>query len=71
MATQPPQPPEQRAAELIEKLPSSSVISKTGTALLGTGAVAAAISQELYVMNEEVVILAATAILFVYLGKVG
>ncbi|KAF8164678.1 hypothetical protein BJ912DRAFT_934832 [Pholiota molesta] len=38
-------------SEIIEELPSSpSLITKTGTALLGVGASAAAISQELYVM---------------------
>jgi F-type H+-transporting ATPase subunit b len=67
----PSQPPEQRAAEIIDKLPSSpSLITKTGTAVLGTGLLAAAISQELYVVNEETVLLVATFILFGYIGKV-
>ncbi|KAF4611128.1 hypothetical protein D9613_007178 [Agrocybe pediades] len=69
MATNPP-PPSERASEIIEKLPSSpSLITKTGTALLGVGAAAAAISQELYVVNEETIVLIASAIVFAYIGK--
>ncbi|KAF8906311.1 hypothetical protein CPB84DRAFT_1884202 [Gymnopilus junonius] len=61
----------ERASEIIEKLPSSpNLITKTGTALLGVGAAAAAISQELYVVNEETIILIASAIVFTYIGKV-
>ncbi|KAF8701278.1 hypothetical protein AX14_000485 [Amanita brunnescens Koide BX004] len=49
-----PTPPEDRAAEIVNKLLSSSnLITKTGTVILGTGLAAAAISQELYVVNEE------------------
>jgi F-type H+-transporting ATPase subunit b len=63
--------PEEKANELVNKLPSSpGLITKTGTALLGTGAVAAAISQELYVVNEESIILLGSIILFTYLGKI-
>lgn len=70
MATNPP-PPSERASEIIEKLPSSpSLITKTGTALLGTGLIATAISQELYVVNEESIVLIASLIVFTYLGKV-
>ena len=65
-----PVPPSKRAEEIIEKLPSSSFITKTGTALLGTGVIAAAISQELYVVNEESIDLIASLIVFTYLGKV-
>jgi len=70
MATHSP-PPSERASELIEKLPSSpNLITKTGTALLGAGAIAAAISQELYVVNEETIVLVASAIVFTYIAKV-
>jgi F-type H+-transporting ATPase subunit b len=49
-----PPPPAERVAEIIEKLPSHpSLITKTGTAILCSGLLAAAISQELYVFNEE------------------
>ncbi|KAF8202347.1 ATP synthase [Pholiota molesta] len=66
-----PTPPSERASEIIEKLPSSpSLITKTGTALLGVGAAAAAISQELYVVNEETIVLIASVIVFTYIGKV-
>jgi len=69
MATN-PLPPSQRAEQLIEKLPSSKFITKTGTALLGTGLIAAAISQELYVVNEESIVLIASLIVFTYIGKI-
>ena len=70
MATNQP-PPAERASELIEKLPSSpNLITKTGTALLATGAAAAAISQELYVVNEESIVLLASLMVFTYIGKI-
>ncbi|KAG6879091.1 hypothetical protein C0992_005236 [Termitomyces sp. T32_za158] len=66
-----PQPPAERASELIDKLPSSpGLLTKTGSAILGTGLAAAAISQELYVVNEESIILVASIIFFTYLGKI-
>ncbi|KAG9224240.1 hypothetical protein CCMSSC00406_0004739 [Pleurotus cornucopiae] len=66
-----PPPPAERASEIINKLPSSpNLITKTGTAVLGTGFVATAISQELYVLNEESLILAGSLILFTYIAKV-
>ncbi|KAG6812044.1 hypothetical protein H0H92_004628 [Tricholoma furcatifolium] len=71
MATSSNPPPEQRASEVIDKLPSSpGILSKTGSAILGTGLAATAISQELYVVNEESIILIASIIFFTYLGKV-
>ena len=64
-------PPEQRASELINKLPSSpSLITKTGSAILGSGLIATAISQELYVVNEETVILAGFVVLVTSIAKV-
>ncbi|KIM39655.1 hypothetical protein M413DRAFT_12191 [Hebeloma cylindrosporum] len=70
MATNPP-PPSERASEIIQKLPSSpNLITKTGTALLGVGAAATAISQELYVVNEETIVLIASIMVFTYIGKV-
>jgi F-type H+-transporting ATPase subunit b len=66
-----PTPPEERAAEIVNKLPSSpNLITKTGTAILGTGLAATAISQELYVVNEETIILIASAMFFTFLAKV-
>ena len=64
------QPPAERASQLINSVPSNSFASKTGTIVIGTGLVAAAISQELYVINEEAVVLAGFAILATYIGKV-
>jgi hypothetical protein len=46
------------------------LITKTGTAILGSGLLATAISQELYVFNEETVIAVGYLILFAYIGKV-
>ncbi len=64
-------PPEQRASELVNKLPSSpNLITKTGSAILGSGLIATAISQELYVMNEETVILAGFVVLVSFIAKV-
>ena len=66
-----PQPPADRASALINKVPSSpGIITKTGTVVLSTGLLAAAISQELYVMNEETVIAAGFIILVSYIAKV-
>jgi len=63
--------PADRANELVEKLPSSpGIVTKTGTALAGVGLSAAAISQELYVVNEETIVLIASAIVFTYIAKV-
>lgn len=64
-------PPEQRASEIIQSLPSSpSLVTKTGTVILGTGLLATAISQELYVLNEETVVFVGTFILFGVIAKV-
>jgi F-type H+-transporting ATPase subunit b len=66
-----PPPPAERAAEIVDKLPSHpSLVTKTGTAILGSGLIAAAISHELYVFNEETVIAAGYLILFAYIAKV-
>ncbi|KAH9991156.1 hypothetical protein BJV77DRAFT_1009270 [Russula vinacea] len=65
-----PPPPAERAAEIIDKLPSHpSLVTKTGTAILGSGLLATAISQELYVFNEETVIAVGFFILFGYIAK--
>jgi hypothetical protein len=66
-----PPPPAERAAEIVDKLPSHpNLITKTGTAILGSGLLATAISQELYVFNEETVIAVGYVILFAYIAKV-
>ncbi|KIJ21041.1 hypothetical protein PAXINDRAFT_165836 [Paxillus involutus ATCC 200175] len=69
MSSAPP-PPSERASEIINSLPSSpSLVTKTGSAILGTGLLATAISQELYVVNEETVVAVGTFILLTYIAK--
>ncbi|KAF5386351.1 hypothetical protein D9757_006647 [Collybiopsis confluens] len=70
MSSSNPPPPSERASEVINKLPSSpNLITKTGTALLGTGLAAAAISQELYVVNEETILLVGSIIFLTFMAK--
>ncbi|KAI0752980.1 ATP synthase [Daedaleopsis nitida] len=70
MASSSKPPPEERAAEIINTLPSSpSLVTKTGSVVLGTGLLATAISQELYVVNEETVIAAGFFILIGFIYK--
>ena len=57
MASSPKPPPEERVVEIINTLPSSpNLVTETGSVILGTGLLATAISQELYVVNEETAI---------------
>ena len=64
------QPPAEKASEIINKLPSSpNLVTKTGTVILGSGLVATAISQELYVMNEETVIAVGFFLLVGFIAK--
>lgn len=51
------QDPKQKASALLDLLPGNSVVSKTGWVTLTTALTAGAISNELFVLNEEVVIL--------------
>jgi hypothetical protein len=65
------QPPAERASEIIDKLPSSpNLLTKTGSVILGSGLVATAISQELYVVNEETVIAVGFFLLIGFIAKV-
>ncbi|KAK0549979.1 atp4 subunit B of the stator stalk of mitochondrial F1F0 ATP synthase [Tilletia horrida] len=61
--------PESRASALLDVLPGNSLVSKTGWVTLGTGLSAVAISNELYVVNEETVILAGFLIFATLLGR--
>ncbi|KAF8315362.1 putative H+-transporting two-sector ATPase chain b precursor, mitochondrial [Clavulina sp. PMI_390] len=63
------QPPAERANSLINSLPGNSLVSKTGFVVLSTGALATAISQELYVVNEETVVLVGTLAIFTYIAR--
>jgi hypothetical protein len=66
-----PPPHAERGAEITDKLPShASLITNTGTAILGSGLLATAISQELCVFNEETLIAIGYFILFAYIAKV-
>jgi len=61
MASQ--QSPDERAASIINSVPSSSLWTKTGGVVLGTAVAAAAVSTEIYVVNEETVLLVGFSIL--------
>ena len=69
MATE-PTPPAERAQEIIQSVPSTSLVTKTGAVVLGTALTATAISQELYVANDETVVLAGFLVFAAYLGRV-
>ncbi|KAF7317802.1 hypothetical protein MKEN_00868100 [Mycena kentingensis (nom. inval.)] len=69
MSSNPP-PPSERASEIINKLPESpNLITKAGTAVLGTGVVAAALSSELYVVNEETVLFVGSLIFLTLVAR--
>jgi hypothetical protein len=67
-----PPPLAERGAEITDKLLShATLITKTGTAILGSGLLAMTISQKLCVFNEETVIAVGYFILFTYIANVG
>ena len=53
----PAEDPKKRAQSIIDALPGSSLISKTAILSAGTGVSIYAISNELYVLNEESVVM--------------
>ena len=61
--------PEARASSILDALPGNSLVSKTGWVTLGTGLTAVAISKEIYVANEETVILVGSLIFSVLVGR--
>ncbi|GAA5930771.1 hypothetical protein JCM3775_003861 [Rhodotorula graminis] len=61
--------PAQKASALIDALPGNSLISKTGIVTLTAATSAAAISNELFVLNEEVVILGSFVIFLGYVSS--
>lgn len=63
------QPPAEKASSIIDSLPGNSVVSKTGFVVLSTGALATAISQELYVVTEETIVLAGFIGIFTVIAK--
>jgi F-type H+-transporting ATPase subunit b len=70
--TPPPQPdPKSRAAALIDALPGNSLLSKTGFLTVGTAALATAVSKELYIFNDESVILICSSIVLYLVTTLG
>jgi len=63
-------PPAERANSLIAALPGNSLVSKTGIVVLGTGAIATAISQELYVATDETVLLIGSIAILSFIAKI-
>ncbi|KAF8328389.1 putative H+-transporting two-sector ATPase chain b precursor, mitochondrial [Cantharellus anzutake] len=62
-------PPTEKANAILDSIPGNSLVSKTGTVILGTGAVATAISQELYVATDETVLLIGTLAVFTFIVR--
>ncbi|GAA5876192.1 hypothetical protein JCM1840_007066 [Sporobolomyces johnsonii] len=62
--------PAAKASALIDALPGNSLVSKTGIVTLTTATAAAAISNELFVLNEEVVVLGSFVIFLGYVSSV-
>ncbi|BGP26602.1 F-type H+-transporting ATPase subunitb [Rhodotorula toruloides] len=60
--------PAAKASALIDALPGNSLVSKTGIVTLTAATTAAAISNELFVLNEEVVILGSFVIFIGYVS---
>ncbi|CAG8533778.1 25972_t:CDS:2 [Dentiscutata erythropus] len=60
----------QKAHSIIDALPGNSLLTKTGYITVGTGLVALTISKELYVFNEETVVLLAFIGLIIPLYRV-
>ncbi|KAI8992121.1 hypothetical protein BDF20DRAFT_832103 [Mycotypha africana] len=61
--------PKEKANSIINSLPGNSLVSKTGFLTLGTGLATYIISKEIYVVNEETLVLISTAGLLVVLLK--
>ncbi|EGU11613.1 ATP synthase F0 sector subunit 4 [Rhodotorula toruloides ATCC 204091] len=60
--------PAAKASALIDALPGNSLVSKTGIVTLTAATTAAAISNELFVLNEEVVILGSFVVFIGYVS---
>ncbi|GAA5974717.1 hypothetical protein JCM11641_007237 [Rhodosporidiobolus odoratus] len=61
--------PSNKASALIDALPGNSLVTKSGIVTLTTATAAAAISNELFVLNEEVVILGSFVIFLGYVSS--
>ncbi|CRG91653.1 F-type H+-transporting ATPase subunit b [Talaromyces islandicus] len=67
----PAEEPKKKAQSIIDSLPGNSLVSKTAILSAGAGLSIAAISNELYVLNEETVIAFCLLSVFAALGKYG
>ena len=63
--------PKKRAQSIIDSLPGNSLISKTAILSAGAGLSIAAISNELYVVNEESIVALSLLSIFWAVGKYG
>lgn len=61
--------PKTKASSIIDALPGNSLISKTGFVTLGTGLAVFLISKEIYILNEETLVLLSVGGLFALLFK--
>ncbi|RMJ26544.1 hypothetical protein PHISP_02591 [Aspergillus sp. HF37] len=67
----PTQDPKQKAQSILDSVPGSSLVSKTATLSAAAGLSVAAISNELYVVNEETVVLFCVLCVFTGVAKYG
>jgi hypothetical protein len=66
-----PEDPKKKAQSILDSLPGSSLVSKTAILSAGAGLSIAAISNELYVVNEETVVAFCLLSVFFAVGKYG
>ncbi|EEB05808.1 F0-ATPase subunit [Schizosaccharomyces japonicus yFS275] len=64
-------PPAEKAASLLNKLPSTSLLTKSGFLTVTAAGLAAAISRDIYIVNEESVVAAAFVGVLLVLGTLG
>ena len=67
----PTEEPKKKAQSILDALPGNSLVSKTAILSAGAGVSAAAISNELYVMNEETVVMFCLLTVFYGIFKYG
>ena len=67
----PSEDPKQKAQSILDSLPGNSLVSKTATLSAAAGLSIAAISNELYVVNEETVVLFCVLSVFTAVAKYG
>ncbi|KAB2571314.1 putative atp synthase subunit mitochondrial precursor protein [Lasiodiplodia theobromae] len=67
----PSEEPKKKAQSIIDSLPGNSLVSKAAILSAGAGLSAAAISNELYVINEESIVMLSLLTVFFAVGKFG